>query len=195
MFCDLLIVLRRVSSGVLNTLLHSPSPGTQAAAASTLTKLAIKAKAMSADSFEMGQIMNTVLSVLKAASSGGWKSAEVLDMEKESQQKQQQKQLVSFSSMDTVSQDLKNKNESPQKGNTNSTKLVASKQQSTESASDAVVMTSVERAIEVLAAIVGKTHVKEEIVHGSYRYPSIFAVLHFIVISLFAPYFVFFVAE
>ena len=33
----------------------------------------------------------------------------------------------------------------------------------------AVVMTSVERAIEVLAAMVGKTHVKEEIVHGSYR--------------------------
>ena len=55
----------RVSSGVLSTLLHSPSAGTQAAAASTLTKLAIKAKAMTADSKEVGQVMNTVLAVLK----------------------------------------------------------------------------------------------------------------------------------
>jgi hypothetical protein len=30
--------------------------------------------------------------------------------------------------------------------------------------------TSTERAIEVLAGLVGRTHVKEEIVHGSYRY-------------------------
>ena len=29
--------------------------------------------------------------------------------------------------------------------------------------------TSTERAIEVLAGLVGRTHVKEEIVHGSYR--------------------------
>ena len=58
-------MLRRVSSGVLTSLLHSPSAGTQAAAASTLTKLAIKAKAMTADSKEVGQVMNTVLAVLK----------------------------------------------------------------------------------------------------------------------------------
>lgn len=30
-------------------------------------------------------------------------------------------------------------------------------------------MTSVERAIESLAALAGKSYIKEEIVHGSYR--------------------------
>ena len=35
--------------------------------------------------------------------------------------------------------------------------------------SGAVTMTAVERAIESLAAMVGKSYIKEEIVHGSYR--------------------------
>lgn len=37
------------------------------------------------------------------------------------------------------------------------------------SAHAASLSTSTERAIEVLAGLVGRTHVKEEIVHGSYR--------------------------
>jgi hypothetical protein len=32
-----------------------------------------------------------------------------------------------------------------------------------------ITMTAVERAIESLAALVGKSYIKEEIVHGSYR--------------------------
>ena len=35
--------------------------------------------------------------------------------------------------------------------------------------SGGVTMTAVERAIEALAALVGKSYIKEEIVHGSYR--------------------------
>lgn len=38
-----------------------------------------------------------------------------------------------------------------------------------QSMSNSVTMTSVERSIETLAAMVGKTYIKEEIVHGSYR--------------------------
>jgi hypothetical protein len=38
------------------------------------------------------------------------------------------------------------------------------------STNSASLSTSTERAIEVLAGLVGRTHVKEEIVHGSYRY-------------------------
>lgn len=55
-----------VSSGTLTTLLHAPSPAIRAAAASTITKLSIKAKALTQDSAEVGQIMNTALAVLKA---------------------------------------------------------------------------------------------------------------------------------
>ena len=58
-----------VSSGTLTTLLHAPSAGIRAAAASTMTKLSIKAKALSQDSAEVAQIMNTALTVLKSANS------------------------------------------------------------------------------------------------------------------------------
>lgn len=151
----------------MNTLLHSPSAATQAAAASTTTKLAIKAKAMTADSAEVAQVMNTVLSVLKSAN----KTVPKPDLSatpSDSNEKDKQ-QLVSFSSMDTVSLD-RSKMESPAKKDEKGTAAhLAEKEKETASASDAVVMTSVERAIEVLAAMVGKTHIKEEIVHGSYR--------------------------
>jgi hypothetical protein len=56
-----------VANGTLSTLLHAPSPTIRAAAASTITKLSIKAKALTQDSAEVAQIMNTALSVLKAA--------------------------------------------------------------------------------------------------------------------------------
>lgn len=46
------------------------------------------------------------------------------------------------------------------------------------SAHAASLSTSTERAIEVLAGLVGRTHVKEEIVHGSYR--CISAILVFV---------------
>ena len=103
-------------------------------------------------------------------------------------------QLVSFSALDTVSQD-RTKTDSPAQKSKNkeeeSKRSASSLKTAAENASSsvhthihtyfymyaylmclhsAVVMTSVERAIEVLAAMVGKTHVKEEIVHGSYRY-------------------------
>jgi hypothetical protein len=56
-----------VASGTLSTLLHAPSPSIRAAAASTITKLSIKAKALTQDSAEVSQIMNTALAVLKSA--------------------------------------------------------------------------------------------------------------------------------
>lgn len=172
-----------MSSGVLRTLLHSPSPATQAAAASTMTKLAIKAKAMTADSAEVGQIMNTVLSVLKTATSAQRSNAsasspstDVKGRPTDGCNAPQDHSLVSFSALDTVSMDQQlkeKKNESSPLNSKRNEAQRASKESSSlsssSSSSDAVVMTSVERAIEVLAAMVGRTHVKEEIVHGSYR--------------------------
>lgn len=153
-----------VNSGTLTTLLHAPSPGIRAAAASTITKLSIKAKALSEDSSEVAQIMNTACSILKAANNPHAASSQ-LDLRADAKGSDTDA-LVSFSSMDEVSHSraLSKKNEADEaakgKKRTSST---------TAELSNGVTMTAVERAIESLAAMVGKTYIKEEIVHGSYR--------------------------
>eukprot|EP01034_Spumella_vulgaris_P029108 gene29108-36099_t len=160
-----------VSSGVLTTLMHSPYQGTRAAAASTITKLSLKAKALREDSAEIATVLNTVLSVLKTANqthSGEVSNKQNTVEDKKNKSKGQDK-LVSFSAMDEVgsSQQAQAKRQSAEvKIRQADHKPVPGQ---INQVTNAVTMTSVERAIEVLAALIGKTYVKEEIVHGSYR--------------------------
>ncbi|CAM9233984.1 unnamed protein product, partial [Ectocarpus fasciculatus] len=106
-----------VSAGVLNLLLQSAAADVRAAAASTLTKLSLKAKALATDSSETTHLEDS------CADGKGSAQDKVLTAEQKKQLKQ---------------------------------KSVA----------------SVERAVEVLAALVGRSAVKEELVHGSARVAS-----------------------
>jgi hypothetical protein len=175
-----------VASGTLNTLLHAPSPSIRAAAASTITKLSIKAKALTQDSAEVSQILNTALAVLKSANAPPEAQAKldaqagmcvdielffdfllVLMVPALPIIGENGDHLVSFSAMDEVShaRALHKKSETDK----------ADKTKASTGSSSAMVlgggitMTAVERAIESLAALVGKSYIKEEIVHGSYR--------------------------
>ena len=162
-----------VSKGILNTLLNSPSHSTRAAAASTLTKLAIKAKALTEDSSEVSQILNTVLSVLKFATGSPLST-------NKSDKKSGEGSLVSFSSLDEIgkaSHPSDNKKDGLGIFSTSLSNSLAGVD-----SDSSVIMTSVERSIEVLAAMVGKTHVKEEIVHGSYR-SQIFSYLYLSILN------------
>ena len=128
-----------VASGALQTLMRSPKPGTRAAAASALTKLSLQAKALKEDSPETSQMLNVVLDVLKSSKHKPGVSPT-------------QPVHVSFSAVGDSFAHPK--------------ATGAGKQ---ESSSEERALTSTERAVEVLAAMVGKTFVKEELVHGSYR--------------------------
>ena len=112
-------------------------------------------------------MLNTVLGVLKSANSTSGDA-------KSPQQADSQTPLVSFSSLDEVSsskqaetkrQQAEKKERAISAGKSSSAVRTSVELQ----VSNAVTMTSVERAIEVLAAMIGKTYVKEEIVHGSFR--------------------------
>lgn len=119
-----------VSSGALGNLMKSPSTAIRAAAASTMTKLSIKAKALTEDAAEVSHVLNTVLTVLKAASN--------ISNTKEQNKDQN---LVSFSSLDDVSRVSQTKNKEEIRK--------VSKQLAKEFESNSVTMTSVERAVEV----------------------------------------------
>lgn len=144
-----------VSSGVLQSLLSSPSQAVQASAASTLTKLSIKAKALCSNSPEVAQILNAVLVSIKNSKKSH-----------ESKPDNGGSSLVSFSSLDNVS----NSGSSGKLGAVSADKLMELGLANTKGGSE---YTTLERAIEVVAAIVGKSFVKEEIVHGSSRVVSI----------------------
>lgn len=164
MECGAALLSSVVSSGTLSTLLHAPSPGIRAAAASTITKLSIKAKALSEDSAEVAQIMNTALTILRAANNpyaADAKSTVNVPGKGPSE-------LVSFSALDEVSNNraLHKKHEALEAAGRGKNATVSAEN----SVSGAVTMTAVERAIESLAAMVSKSYIKEEIVHGSYRY-------------------------
>jgi len=146
-----------VSSGVLQSLLRSPSQAVQASAASTLTKLSIKAKALSNNSPEIAQILNAVLVSIK--SSNTIQGSKTISQGGSS--------LVSFSSLDNIgNESIAGKKSS----SSNTDKLM---ELGLANAKDGSEYTTLERAIEVVAAIVGKSFVKEEIVHGSSRVVSI----------------------
>ena len=137
-----------VESGGIQLLLRSADPNTRAAAASALAKLSIKAKALRRDSPEVSQMMNVVLDVLKAAAKLTATAAAAAAIPLPS---------VSFSSFDK-----------PWSTTQTATKALSpsdARQQQQQQQS----LTAVERAVEVVAAMVGQSHIKEELVHGSYR--------------------------
>lgn len=135
-----------VASGAIQALMISSDAHVRAAAASALTKLSIKAKALSENSEETTRTLNVVLDILKAAVNQHKSTKITKKDEKEAQ-------LTSFSSLDNTAI----------KTDPHTLNQLVSKTQS-----------SVERAVEVLAALAGRTFVKEELVHGSYRVaPSI----------------------
>ncbi len=123
--------------------MQSPAADVRTTAASTLTKLALKAKALETNSSETTQAMNVALSVLKNA----------LSTQIPLEDKHRSLTDVSFSNLDG-SHALGSKANLLPDGTT------ISKQKN---------VSSIERAIEVLAALVGKSAVKEELVHGSSR--------------------------
>ncbi|RYH32189.1 hypothetical protein EON65_01040 [archaeon] len=144
-----------VENNVIHSLLYSSYPAVRAAAASVLTKLSLKAKALSQSSEEVSQILNAVTGVLKASVKGA------VDKDKGDYKKG----LVSFSSYD---------NTAMSKADSHAAHTAENKAISFTSGTS-VSLSSVERAIEVVAAIVGKTFVKEEVVHGSSRVASLIA--------------------
>lgn len=137
-----------VKSGALMGLMSSGNAAIRAAGVSTMTKLSIKSKALEEESPETSQILHTVLSVinsfdtLKPEATGKAKSSN-------------ENALVNFSNLDKK---LAEPAPKPHEWFVTQSKK-----------DNAMALTSVERAVEVLAAMVGKTHVKEELVHGSYR--------------------------
>jgi tetratricopeptide (TPR) repeat protein len=158
-----------VECNVLTNLLASPNEGIKAAAAATMTKLSIKAKAFenNEDTDELTSILNSVLTVLKQSplSTASNATGKTTTSNKNSKDNS----LVSFSKLDKLSiKDAASKDSKK----ASSSSSVGTKDDYAASVADmegGLAYVSVERAIEVLAALVGKTFVKEEIVHGSYR--------------------------
>jgi hypothetical protein len=102
-----------VEAGLIESLMQMNHDGIRSNATSAMTKLSIQSKALTVDSPENSQILNTVASILKSSS------------------------------------------------NSKDQSLVP-----------AQVTTSAERCIEILAALSGRSYMKEEIVHGSGRVKS-----------------------
>ena len=136
-----------------------------------MSKLSIKANALREESEEISVILNTVTSVLKAAAAG----VNGVDGDLPTLG---HGQLTSFSSMDLTAQakqkkstgnPLNNDKDEHNKIIKDSSRQAAHKNDEGASAESASLSSSTERAIEVLAGLVGRSHVKEEIVHGSYR--------------------------
>lgn len=80
--------------------------------------------------------------------------------------------LVSFSALDEVSNTRALHKKSEAEKSDKSKKQQSQALSAAGSGGGGITMTALERAIESLAALVGKSYVKEEIVHGSYRYCS-----------------------
>ena len=145
-----------LDSGALRTLMQSPNSSTRAAAASTMTKLSIKAKALTEESPEMAQILNTAFDVLKMA---GATSAVAAASPPDGSARP-----VPFSVFDEMSAADKSKNKKKDGG--------------VDKAFLTSPPTTVERAVEIIASLIGRTHIKEEVVHGSFRLtPSVQALI------------------
>jgi tetratricopeptide (TPR) repeat protein len=122
-----------VAGNVVHVLLRSDSPNVRAAAASVLTKLSLKAQALTRESEEVAQILNAVTPVLKSVRS--------------TERVVSKPALPAFSNLSLTSKP--SATPTPSLGGPS--------------------LSSLERTIEVIAAISGKSYVKEEIVHGSSR--------------------------
>jgi len=156
-------------------LANSTAESTRAAAAAAMTKLSIKAKAAAVDSMETSLVLNTVLSILtnssasKANEKSIYSSNFTPTTEDDTGKKEKQSGPTSFSTLDEVGMQQQKTGLGGTIGDSSSkNSLMASLEKTADGAS----FTSTERAIEVLAALVGKSQIKEEIVHGSYRVSS-----------------------
>lgn len=145
-----------VSSGSITILMQSSNSHTRAAAAAALTKLSIKSKALKEDSPETTRTLNVVLDILKSTVATQSDNMKISKQHDKPVGDGVASHLVSFSTLENGIMSNKPTNNQVTTSKTDSKGTIA--------------MTSVERAVEVLAAMVGKTHVKEELTHGSYRY-------------------------
>lgn len=180
-----------VVSGTLQTLLkHGTSSGVRAAAAATITKLSLRAKALEDDETDLTSILNTVVEVLKTSPLSTLKQNKAGKIEKP-----RATNLVSFSKLDNFDTKTSQADSTNQTKQANTERLRIHSGTSTEQTGATSDFTaslgdtkggasiiSTERAIEVLAAVVGKTRLKEEIVHGSHRVSS--AVLALLALDL-----------
>lgn len=160
-----------VSSGVLQLLLDSPAADVRTSAASTLTKLSLKAKALNADSSETTQALSVSLFVLKNALLNQASEDKEINSSSSSQSKTSSGGLarapitnVSFSALDFTASATSASANTPGHG----TALSGGSPHWTTTKSPKE-LCSIERAIEVIATLVGKTSMKEELVHGSHR--------------------------
>jgi hypothetical protein len=142
----------------LQLLQNSPAPDVRTSAASTLTKLALKAKALQANSAETTEALNIAFSVLKNA---------VSQLQDTSQTNPKAASKVSTPVADAITTVSFSSLDDTAKGkvdhHTGNNGVFGQKKS----------ILSVERAVEVFAALAGKSDVKEELVHGSSRYGKI----------------------
>jgi hypothetical protein len=132
------LLANALQSGAVHSLLRSPHPGIRAAAASAITKLSLRAKALQEESPEVSSVLNAALDVLRVY---------------------KEKMSSATSAVDSLKEKDTHVSRSPAPLNTNLDVSI----------NTASSLASAERAVEVVAAMIGRTHVKEEIVHGSYR--------------------------
>ena len=176
-----------LSSGALQTLLRSPVQSVRAAAASAMTKLSIKAKAVKEgdESPELSDILNTVLLVLKTSPLSTLKQPTsnegvVTENGHNSEQKVSFSKLSSFDNSFTAQSGSATSQQQKQSKQIESNKLrlhdgISTSGHNSDPSVSGASIVSTERAIEVLASLVGRTFIKEEVVHGSYRsYISIY---------------------
>ncbi len=142
-----------LSSGAIHELLKSGNPGIRAAAASTITKLSLKAKALEEDTPEVSAVLNAALDVIKVHLKSTDASNSLKEKTKGGEGSKVDKTAISSSLLPSMS----------------GLSLTPMTQSLEKSVLNANSIASVERAVEVIAAMSGKTHVKEELVHGSYR--------------------------
>ncbi len=134
-----------VDSGAVYGLLRSPHAGIRAAAASAITKLSLRAKAMQEDSPEVSSVMNAALDVLRVHKDHVHHATPANPISSTSTGATQSSLVRPIQPMNT-DLDLSMRTASS--------------------------LASAERAVEVVAAMAGRTHIKEELVHGSFRVAS-----------------------
>lgn len=139
------------SSTLTQLLRYSPYVSTRTAIASALTKLGLKASALKNDSDEITSYLNIISDTLKVYNAS-YNSRDPVQPKGSASATG----LVSFSVFDNIAH----------------TAEQAHSSMTTDSKPNIVKLSSLERVVEMLAALVGKTYVKEEIVFGSYRVHS-----------------------
>lgn len=128
------------SGAITQSLLKSPHPATRAAAAAALTKLSIKAKALDQNSPEVSQVLNAAFDVIRLEVKNAAAETETVTSTTTTSSSSISSKSLSLSPISAVTSEIGSR-----------------------------AISSMERAVEVVAAMIGKSYVKEEIVHGSSR--------------------------